>query len=185
MAVALANIDLGLARFAESEPNDRRTDLQKKKSLESTGTTLESNIASFDKGKGKLHVASWTYISVWWTKLIWPELGVFCQDSFCLPTRNVNLFHWIEVLMIFEYASDGDDLVSPLKSHECTAWDLKAVTALIWFSDHMRVIPVRLSGLYAVLAMFSSCHVDPASYSGVSEWKFHRYKSGDDGFMFE
>ena len=30
MKYALANIDLGLARFAESEPNDRRTDLQKK-----------------------------------------------------------------------------------------------------------------------------------------------------------
>ena len=48
MAVALANIKLGLESFAERESNDQRTDLQKRKLIESTtkGAPFETNTAS-------------------------------------------------------------------------------------------------------------------------------------------
>ena len=74
-------------------------------------------------------------------------------DSYCEPTRNETSVPWIEILVVFDCASDGDDLVSPLKSHECSIWALNTSTVAVCFNDHMRMKPVKFSGVYAVLAI--------------------------------
>ena len=54
MPVALANTELGLESFVENACNDRRPRIQKRNRPESTtkGTSLEMNIASFNREKG-------------------------------------------------------------------------------------------------------------------------------------
>lgn len=86
--------------------------------------------------------------------------------------------------MILDCASDDGDLVSPLKSHDWTIWDLNIATVALLFSDHMKMKPVNNSGLFVTLAVLSSCHVDSASCYTASEWKFNSHKSGKNGLMW-